>query len=67
MVLAQERRDAILYALLPLGAATVADLADGLGVSEMTIRWRSIVADVGLSTRLVDPRPLRPSAEGTAS
>jgi DeoR/GlpR family transcriptional regulator of sugar metabolism len=38
MVLAQERRDAILRALLPSGAATVADLADGLGVSEMTIR-----------------------------
>jgi DeoR/GlpR family transcriptional regulator of sugar metabolism len=37
-VLAQERRDAILRALLPSGAATVADLADGLGVSEMTIR-----------------------------
>ena len=33
MVLAQERRDAILRALLPSGAATVADLADGLGVS----------------------------------
>jgi len=38
MVLAQERRDAILRTLLPSGAATVADLADGLGVSEMTIR-----------------------------
>ena len=38
MVLAQERRDAILRALLPSGAATVGDLADGLGVSEMTIR-----------------------------
>jgi DeoR/GlpR family transcriptional regulator of sugar metabolism len=38
MVLAQERRDAILRALLPSGAATVADLAEGLGVSEMTIR-----------------------------
>ena len=38
MVLAQERRDAILRALLPSGAATVAALADGLGVSEMTIR-----------------------------
>jgi DeoR/GlpR family transcriptional regulator of sugar metabolism len=38
MVLAQERRDAILRALLPSGAATVADLADALGVSEMTIR-----------------------------
>jgi DeoR/GlpR family transcriptional regulator of sugar metabolism len=38
MVLAQERRDAILRALLASGAATVADLADGLGVSEMTIR-----------------------------
>jgi DeoR/GlpR family transcriptional regulator of sugar metabolism len=38
MVLAQERRDAILRALLPSGAATVAELADGLGVSEMTIR-----------------------------
>jgi DeoR/GlpR family transcriptional regulator of sugar metabolism len=38
MVLAQERRDAILRALLPSGAATVAHLADGLGVSEMTIR-----------------------------
>jgi DeoR/GlpR family transcriptional regulator of sugar metabolism len=37
-VLAQERRDAILRALIPSGAATVADLADGLGVSEMTIR-----------------------------
>jgi DeoR/GlpR family transcriptional regulator of sugar metabolism len=37
-VLAQERRDAILRALLPSGAATVADLAGGLGVSEMTIR-----------------------------
>jgi DeoR/GlpR family transcriptional regulator of sugar metabolism len=37
-VLAQERRDAILRALLPSGAATVAELADGLGVSEMTIR-----------------------------
>jgi DeoR/GlpR family transcriptional regulator of sugar metabolism len=37
-VLAQERRDAILRALLPSGAATVADLAAGLGVSEMTIR-----------------------------
>jgi DeoR/GlpR family transcriptional regulator of sugar metabolism len=37
-VLAQERRDAILRALLASGAATVADLADGLGVSEMTIR-----------------------------
>jgi DeoR/GlpR family transcriptional regulator of sugar metabolism len=38
MVLAQERRDAILRALVPSGAATVAELADGLGVSEMTIR-----------------------------
>jgi DeoR/GlpR family transcriptional regulator of sugar metabolism len=38
MVLAQERRDAILRALLGSGAATVADLAGGLGVSEMTIR-----------------------------
>ena len=38
MVLAQERRDAILRALLPSGAATVGDLADALGVSEMTIR-----------------------------
>ena len=38
MVLAQERRDAILRALLPSGAATVAALADALGVSEMTIR-----------------------------
>jgi DeoR/GlpR family transcriptional regulator of sugar metabolism len=38
MVLAQERRDAILRTLLPSGAATVAELADGLGVSEMTIR-----------------------------
>jgi DeoR/GlpR family transcriptional regulator of sugar metabolism len=38
MVLAQERRDAILRALLPSGAATVAQLADELGVSEMTIR-----------------------------
>ena len=37
-MLAQERRDAILRALLASGAATVADLADGLGVSEMTIR-----------------------------
>jgi DeoR/GlpR family transcriptional regulator of sugar metabolism len=37
-VLAQERRDAILRALLPSGAATVADLAAGLEVSEMTIR-----------------------------
>jgi DeoR/GlpR family transcriptional regulator of sugar metabolism len=37
-VLAQERRDAILRALLSSGAATVAGLADGLGVSEMTIR-----------------------------
>jgi DeoR/GlpR family transcriptional regulator of sugar metabolism len=37
-VLAQERRDAIMRALLPSGAATVAALADGLGVSEMTIR-----------------------------
>jgi DeoR/GlpR family transcriptional regulator of sugar metabolism len=37
-VLAQERRDAIMRALLPSGAATVAELADGLGVSEMTIR-----------------------------
>jgi DeoR/GlpR family transcriptional regulator of sugar metabolism len=37
-VLAQERLDAILRALLPSGAATVADLAGGLGVSEMTIR-----------------------------
>jgi DeoR/GlpR family transcriptional regulator of sugar metabolism len=37
-VLAQERRDAILRALVPSGAATVADLAEGLGVSEMTIR-----------------------------
>ena len=37
-MLAQERRDAILRALIPSGAATVADLADGLGVSEMTIR-----------------------------
>jgi DeoR/GlpR family transcriptional regulator of sugar metabolism len=38
MVLAQERRDAILRALLASGSATVADLAEGLGVSEMTIR-----------------------------
>jgi DeoR/GlpR family transcriptional regulator of sugar metabolism len=38
MVLAQERRDAILRALLPSGAATVGELAGGLGVSEMTIR-----------------------------
>ena len=38
MVLAQERRDAILRALLPSGAATVAELAAALGVSEMTIR-----------------------------
>jgi DeoR/GlpR family transcriptional regulator of sugar metabolism len=38
MVLAQERRDAILRALLPSGAATVSDLAERLGVSEMTIR-----------------------------
>jgi DeoR/GlpR family transcriptional regulator of sugar metabolism len=37
-VLAQERRDAILRALLPSGAATVTDLAEALGVSEMTIR-----------------------------
>jgi DeoR/GlpR family transcriptional regulator of sugar metabolism len=37
-VLAQERRDAILRALLPSGAATVAELAAGLAVSEMTIR-----------------------------
>jgi DeoR/GlpR family transcriptional regulator of sugar metabolism len=37
-VLAQERRDAILRALLPSGAATVAELAGGLAVSEMTIR-----------------------------
>jgi DeoR/GlpR family transcriptional regulator of sugar metabolism len=37
-VLAQERRDAILRAMLPSGAATVADLAGGLGVSEMTVR-----------------------------
>jgi DeoR/GlpR family transcriptional regulator of sugar metabolism len=37
-VLAQERRDAILRALIPSGAATVAELADALGVSEMTIR-----------------------------
>jgi DeoR/GlpR family transcriptional regulator of sugar metabolism len=38
MVLAQERRDAILRALLVSGAATVARLAGELGVSEMTIR-----------------------------
>jgi DeoR/GlpR family transcriptional regulator of sugar metabolism len=38
MVLAQERRDAILRALLASGAATVAGLAGELGVSEMTIR-----------------------------
>jgi DeoR/GlpR family transcriptional regulator of sugar metabolism len=38
MVLAQERRDAILRALVPAGAATVAQLAELLGVSEMTIR-----------------------------
>jgi DeoR/GlpR family transcriptional regulator of sugar metabolism len=38
MVLAHQRRDAILRALIPSGAATVADLADSLGVSEMTIR-----------------------------
>ena len=31
-MLAQERRDAILRALLPSGAATVADLAAGLAV-----------------------------------
>jgi DeoR/GlpR family transcriptional regulator of sugar metabolism len=37
-VLAQERRDAILRALVPSGAATVTDLAEALGVSEMTIR-----------------------------
>ena len=37
-VLAQERRDAILRALMPSGAATVAELAGELGVSEMTIR-----------------------------
>src|SRR5215216_2754295 len=37
-VLAQERRDAILRALLTSGAATVAGLAGELGVSEMTIR-----------------------------
>jgi DeoR/GlpR family transcriptional regulator of sugar metabolism len=42
-VLAQERRDAILRALLPSGAATVADLAAALEVSEMTIR-RDLVA-----------------------
>jgi DeoR/GlpR family transcriptional regulator of sugar metabolism len=38
MVLAQERRDAVLRALLASGAATVAGLAGELGVSEMTIR-----------------------------
>jgi DeoR/GlpR family transcriptional regulator of sugar metabolism len=38
MVLAQERRDAILRALLPSGAVTVVELAEELGVSEMTIR-----------------------------
>jgi DeoR/GlpR family transcriptional regulator of sugar metabolism len=38
MVLAQERRDAILRALVASGAATVAELAGSLGVSEMTIR-----------------------------
>ena len=37
-MLAQERRDAILRALLTSGAATVAGLAGELGVSEMTIR-----------------------------
>jgi DeoR/GlpR family transcriptional regulator of sugar metabolism len=37
-VLAQERRDAILRALMPSGAATVAELAGALAVSEMTIR-----------------------------
>lgn len=37
-MLAQERRDVILRTLLPSGAATVADLAAGLAVSEMTIR-----------------------------
>ena len=37
-MLAQERRDAILRALMPSGAATVAELAGALAVSEMTIR-----------------------------
>ena len=42
MVLAQERRDAILRALPPSGAATVADLADGMTGALEANGWHRI-------------------------
>ena len=69
-MLAQQRRDAVLRALVPSGAATFAacddvdELVTATGADQATL---DALAATGLRVRLAQPRPERPPAEGAAS